>query len=340
MDVDNITIKANTKQAINRFSATLAASCLSSQTDNMCISPIGFYVTLAALCEGAAGKTAVELKQVLGTYDFAALETLWKKLRDNPTGSFVSEITGPLPLLSPKYKEMLHAFAFRLRDEKGMRFILKNHLKSLARWPERPEQCEESFYFRPYEKRIGNGYRCRCLKHKHVNCYKNDKHCMNATIPFGNGLALTLAMPKEVSLQEFWRGSGCLYALMPVDTAVAPAEVIIPHFHIETEIAAHKMLPQMGVEQAFDAARADFSGMIASGARGFFVKSCAQSVQITVDENGATAQAETWAETIALCLQPRLMFDHPFAFAIWDENVGIPLFIGSLYHAAEISKSA
>ena len=163
---------------------------------------------------------------------------------------------------------------------------------------------------------------------------------MNATIPFGNGLALTLAMPKEVSLQEFWRGSGCLYALMPVDTAVAPAEVIIPHFHIETEIAAHKMLPQMGVEQAFDAARADFSGMIASGARGFFVKSCAQSVQITVDENGATAQAETWAETIALCLQPRLMFDHPFAFAIWDENVGIPLFIGSLYHAAEISKSA
>ena len=85
----------------------------------------------------------------------------------------------------------------------------------------------------------------------------------------------------------------------------------------------------IGVTDAFDASKADFSGISDSQ---MFIGSIVQGTRVEVSEVGAEAAAYTQiGMTLAILPTETIEFnaDHPFLFEL-DSPDGLPLFIGSV----------
>ncbi len=89
-------------------------------------------------------------------------------------------------------------------------------------------------------------------------------------------------------------------------------------------------LVSLGVEDAFDPTRADFSGM--DGRQDLFIGDVLHQAFVAVDEKGTEAAAATAVSMIATsvpAVSPReLRVDRPFIFLIRDVKTGTVLFIG------------
>lgn len=108
----------------------------------------------------------------------------------------------------------------------------------------------------------------------------------------------------------------------------------IPKFQVETDLPLKDLLMRMGITHAFQAGKADFSGM--HGARELFVHAALHKAFIDVDEQGteaAAATAITVGVTAAMPEEPVVFrADHPFLFFIRDRKTGSILFMGRLAH--------
>jgi serpin B len=115
-------------------------------------------------------------------------------------------------------------------------------------------------------------------------------------------------------------------------------EVIFPRFRIEDRFELGDMLGVMGMPQAFDEHRADFSRIATreSMARdgNLFISDVIHQAFVVVDEHGTEAAAATTVQALgaALCNEPEkppvFRADHPFLFAITAKKTGTILFLG------------
>jgi serpin B len=108
-------------------------------------------------------------------------------------------------------------------------------------------------------------------------------------------------------------------------------KVHLPKFRVESAFTLNDVLTQMGMERAFDAASADFSGM--TGARDLFISLVIHNAFVSVDEKGTEAAAATavgLAKAEPPGEEPPTIFraDHPFLFVICDQRSGSILFLG------------
>jgi serpin B len=91
-------------------------------------------------------------------------------------------------------------------------------------------------------------------------------------------------------------------------------------------------LVKLGILNAFAPLSANFSGI--DGTREIFIGNIIQKAYISVDEYGTEAAAATAATMKTTALNPDLpiivKIDHPFIFAIRDQQTGTVLFIGRL----------
>lgn len=92
-------------------------------------------------------------------------------------------------------------------------------------------------------------------------------------------------------------------------------------------------LKAMGLVQAFDPEKANFSAMGHAGADPLYIGNVLQKVKLIVDEEGTEAAAVTEVIMAAGCAMPEkqpveLHFDRPFAYAVIDLATGVPLFQG------------
>jgi serpin B len=156
------------------------------------------------------------------------------------------------------------------------------------------------------------------------------------SLPYGKGgVSLYLFLPdRGLSLNDFlkslsyqkweqWMGS----------FRNTPGDVKIPRFKLDYERQLNDPLKALGMEVAFTAGRADFSGMRAE--RDLFISEVKHKAIVEVNEEGTEAAAATSVGISVTSVRPtpqRFTFiaDRPFLMAICDERTGTILFMGAV----------
>jgi serpin B len=147
----------------------------------------------------------------------------------------------------------------------------------------------------------------------------------------GDSLAMTLILPddlptfeKKLDVSLFDQITGALRR--------TPGELTLPRFKTETRIDLNQTLAGMGMPSAFDAARADFSGI--TDQERLFISQVVHQANISVDEKGTEASAATVVAIAAAATSPvdlvTFHIDRPFVFAVRDRNSGAILFLGRI----------
>ena len=101
-----------------------------------------------------------------------------------------------------------------------------------------------------------------------------------------------------------------------------------------------KILKEMGMTDAFDEKRADFSGLGSSPEGNLFIGRVLHKTFISVGEEGTRAAATTVVEVAPTAAPPteqeeikRVILDRPFLYMIVDTSSNTPIFMGTLMDA-------
>ena len=114
----------------------------------------------------------------------------------------------------------------------------------------------------------------------------------------------------------------------PQDTVVQTA---IPKFTAETTVELNDALSALGMADAFDASRADFSAMGASTDGPLYISRVLHKTHLTLDERGTRAGAATAVQMDGSTADPLSVYlTRPFLYVLMDCEAGLPLFIGTV----------
>ena len=104
--------------------------------------------------------------------------------------------------------------------------------------------------------------------------------------------------------------------------------VFLPRFTLEESYDMEGILRDLGMTDAFDAARADFTGM--SSGQGLHLSKFVHKSFVEVTEEGTEAAAATRAGPVMRCLRivPQFCADRPFLFFFQHGKTGAILFCG------------
>lgn len=105
----------------------------------------------------------------------------------------------------------------------------------------------------------------------------------------------------------------------------------IPRYTCGYSISLGAVLQAMGMQDAFDPARADFSGIGSYPGQDIYINEVLHKTFIAVDERGTRAGAVTLAEMIAKGAAPEgetVYLDRPFVYMLIDCGTDVPVFIG------------
>jgi len=107
-------------------------------------------------------------------------------------------------------------------------------------------------------------------------------------------------------------------------------DVTLPKYKITAQFMLNDTLKEMGMRDAFEFGKADFSGMATR--EKLFISAVVHKAFVDVNEKGTEAAAATGVAAGTLSLPPPAMFraDHPFLFLIRDNVTGSILFMGRL----------
>lgn len=111
------------------------------------------------------------------------------------------------------------------------------------------------------------------------------------------------------------------------------AIVRMPKFEFECSFELPEIFKSMGMTDAFDITKADFSKMGSSTRGNLFISNILHKTYIKVAEKGTKAGAATVIEEAdsAAPMEPlKLTFDRPFIYAIVEKESGMPIFLGTV----------
>ncbi|MBP5492766.1 MAG: serpin family protein [Clostridiales bacterium] len=106
----------------------------------------------------------------------------------------------------------------------------------------------------------------------------------------------------------------------------------MPQFKSEYEIQLPDILQDMGITDAFDAGKADFSNLCKTPV---FISEVIHKTYIDVNKDGTQAAAATAvsmreAASLSITTERIVSCDRPFAYAIVDLDTGLPVFLGTV----------
>jgi len=153
-------------------------------------------------------------------------------------------------------------------------------------------------------------------------------------LPYETGnMAMLIILPDEGQLQtvEEALGSEMLQEIIG-NLTYGPVILSLPMFTYESAFSLNDALQNLGMTDAFDPERADFSGM--DGTRDLHMGSVLHKAFVSVDEQGTEAAADTaviMELTSALPDEPiTITVDRPFIYLIRDGQTGSLLFVGRM----------
>ena len=154
----------------------------------------------------------------------------------------------------------------------------------------------------------------------------------------GGRYAFAALLPDEgVSVADYVAGltGERLRAVLDSPRPNTEVDAALPKFEADWGRDLAEPLAALGVADAFDAARADFSG-IAGDPGDLFVGSVAHKAHVEVDEHGTKAAAATAVGMMATAAMPEeepevkiVHLDRPFVYAIVDCTTNVPVFLGA-----------
>lgn len=150
-------------------------------------------------------------------------------------------------------------------------------------------------------------------------------------IPYdGDEVSMVILLPDASSLEQFQEAltadqvSHIVSELQPKQVQLS-----LPKFTYESTFSLAEVLANMGMPDAMDPDRADFSGI--SGKRDLYISDVVHKAIVAVNEKGTEAAAAT-AVVVGTTSMPTvdvtLTIDHPFVFFIRDVKTGAILFVG------------
>ena len=153
----------------------------------------------------------------------------------------------------------------------------------------------------------------------------------------GRDAAMDIIVPDESRFEEvesnldYQTASAILGDLQPTSVSLA-----LPKFKFESQFGLVDQLAALGMTDAFDPDRADFSGM--SERKDLYISAVIHKAFVAVDEKGTEAAAATAVIVEVASAQMSditLIVDRPFIFLIRDIPTGQILFIGRVLNPAQ-----
>jgi len=154
----------------------------------------------------------------------------------------------------------------------------------------------------------------------------------------GEDLSMIVLLPKKVDGIDELEKSLTVENLAKWIRSIFKLEVkvYLPKFTFTSEFSLKKMLSGMGMPDAFDMKKADFSGM--ESKKELFISQVLHKAFVEVNEEGTEAAAAT-AVIMTMGGMPPKPFefraDHPFIFLIRDNKTGSVLFMGKVMNPVE-----
>lgn len=362
--------------AVNLFQQNLIYQMEEKQSlDNTLVSPLSVYLALGMLENGAKGETLAQLEQALGMnvgqmncYVKAYLEQLTEEVRiansiwftdhqrftinndfvyvnetyygaelykapfdkttvkeindwvENRTEGMIKDILDEIPADAVMY--LINALVFKAdwADTYDKSEVRKGvfHIDGY-------EGCEKQNVDMMYSE---EGY---YLEDEHatgfIKYYEDRKYAFATLLPNEDVDVYTYA--KSLTGEK-------LLALldMPVEVHVNAA---MPAFVTEYQVEMKDILKQMGIVDAFDGDKADFSGLGTSAAGNVFADRVIHKTFIEVSPVGTKAGAATVIEMRDECVaiyddSKEVILDRPFIYMIIDCETNQPIFMGTVNH--------
>jgi serpin B len=156
------------------------------------------------------------------------------------------------------------------------------------------------------------------------------------SLPYKGGMnEMVIIVPDAGTFETFEAGLNP-EGYTEILAALKPRQVVLsmPKFKFETPYKLKDIFIQMGMKDAFDPGKADFSGI--DGARDLFIGAVLHKAFIAVDEKGTEAAAATvLAMPATVPSGVELSIDRPFFFFIRDIPSGTILFMGRVLNPVE-----
>jgi len=156
-----------------------------------------------------------------------------------------------------------------------------------------------------------------------------------ADLPYkANVLSMTVLLPRKADGLKALEDKLSAKALAEWLGKAKPAHVdlTLPRFKFTSQFGLKDPLSQLGMVEAFDPGKADFSGMTTS--EKLFISAVLHKAFVAVDEKGTEAAAATAVAISATAMpqEPQIVFraDRPFLFLIRHRPTGAVLFLGRL----------
>lgn len=175
------------------------------------------------------------------------------------------------------------------------------------------------------------------MLHGHEELYLEDDSATGFLKPYADPrYAFAVLLPNEgVALDEYIASldGGALYDLLnnPQEVTVQTA---IPKFETAYSTELNDVLSEMGMPDAFDADRADFSRMGDTKTGILCINRVLHKTFLSVTQRGTRAGAVSLVEMDFAGLPPaatkQVILDRPFVCMILDREAGVPLFLGVL----------
>lgn len=361
-----ISVSGEITEKTEEFAVRSAGELLTGE-DNFCYSPISLYFALAMASSGAEGETLAQMNDALGAVDHDTLAAdcagLYNALirDDELTKLYLANSVWTRKDIIPKdaYEQRLredyHAEAFRVdftdakTDEKMANWVsektqgllkprfqhavdttevLLNTVYFKAQWdaPFRGSLTELA----PFTSADGSEGMVLFMHAADVeNGYVSEQYT-RVSRSFAGGGHMTFLLPNEgTTLAELLRQNELRELLDESGDEAHEVEWSVPVFGLDSEIDLIPMLKRLGITDAFDVGKADFSSASDTPAS---IGSVHQGTRLSVDEKGVEAAAYTEIvkdEAGLMVTGDTIVMDlnRPFLYAVRDKN-GVLLFVG------------
>ena len=217
------------------------------------------------------------------------------------------------------------------------RLVLTNAIYFKGNWVKAFDQRET--WSAPFKLADGNSVSVPLMSRTASFAYAETAALQVAELPYaGEDLAMLVILPKEGLAEIEQAMSRQWLAELSVKLRPALLSLQLPRFKFDARYALQNQeyLPALGMVDAFDSSKADFSGL--TGRRDLAVSGVFHKAFIDVNESGTEAAAATGGAVSLTSLPSReIVFraDHPFLFLIHHKPTGSILFMGRIANPAQ-----
>ena len=164
--------------------------------------------------------------------------------------------------------------------------------------------------------------------------YVEGENYQAVALPYTGGrMQMVILLPAAGAFAEFESQLDATFVQNVVDQMThSDVRLHMPRFSYDARLDLEATLGEMGMPDAFDDTRADFSGM--DGTTLLYLSRVAHKAFVAVDEEGTEAAAATGVVVEMESLPLEVRVDRPFIFFIHDTELDLVLFVGRVLDPA------